>query len=138
MNHLSKVFVFKILLTIIGWCFPLLLSPPSWLEGLGLPQQSTYLFIKLLGMAYLALVVGYGFGLRESLRGRRAIGTIWVGIVSNGGACLLLTFYGLSGAWNTWGNLLPWAMWASIGATGLITLGLVLFGLFNDKLPVVD
>jgi hypothetical protein len=137
LNKLSIVFVFKIAVTVIFWCVPLLLLPGSLLESLGFPQQSTHIFIHLLGWAYLSLVVGYYFGLRESWKGRRAIHVIWVGIVSNGGACLFLTFYGLSGAWNTWGDFARLAMWTSVGATGLITLGLILFGLRDNKLPTV-
>jgi hypothetical protein len=85
LNNLSIVFVFKIALTLIFWSLLPLLFPPSWLEFFGLPHQSSYVFIKLYGMAALALSVGYGFGLRESYQSqdkqaRRAMSTIWVGI----------------------------------------------------------
>jgi hypothetical protein len=109
--------IFKISLTLIFWSLLPLLLPPSWLEFLGLPQQSSYVFIKLYGMAALALVVGYGFGLRESCpsknkQARRAMGFIRVGIVSNTGACLVLLLYGLSGTWNAWGFF--FAVWAVV------------------------
>lgn len=143
MNKLSIVFLFKIALTLIFWSILPLLLPPSWLEFFGLPQQSSYVFIKLYGMAALALVVGYGFGLRESWQSpkkqaRRDMSAIWVGIVSNTGACLILLLYGLSGAWNTWGFFLQWGLWVSMAATGLIALSLILFGVIDKTLPVVE
>jgi hypothetical protein len=143
LNKLSIVFIFKIALTLILWSLPLLLLPDSWLEFLGLPQQPSYVFIKLYGMAALALAVGYGFGLRESwpsqknLQARRAMGIIWVGIVSNTGASLILLLYGLSGTWNTWGLFLQWGLWFSMVATGLIAINLIIFGVMDKTLPVV-
>ena len=38
----------------------------------GFPAQPTEMFVRMLGWAYLALCVGYAFGLRASLRGERA------------------------------------------------------------------
>ncbi len=86
------------------------------------------MFVRLLGWAYLALCVGYWFGLKESLRGRRASGPIWVGIVSNGGAFLYLLYYGALGTWASWGIALQVIGWGSVLATLLITIGLVIFG----------
>jgi hypothetical protein len=128
MNNLSKVFVFKIAATLFVWCLPLILMPASWLEAAGLPRQETTLFVRLLGWAYLALCVGYGFGLKASLAGKRALGPIWVGLISNGGACLCLSYYGAVGAWASWGGLIRLIGWGSAAATFFITLGLFLFG----------
>ncbi len=86
------------------------------------------MFLRMLGWAYLALCVGYWFGLRESLRGRRAMGPIRVGIVSNGGAFLCLLYYGAHGTWASWGIVLQVIGWGSVLATLLITLGLFIFG----------
>lgn len=93
-------------------------------------------------MAALALTVGYCFGLRESYAyrnkpARRAMSIIWVGIVSNTGASLILLLYGISGAWNTWGFALQCGLWVSMGLTGLIAIGLSLFGVLDKTLPVV-
>ena len=71
---------------------------------------------------------GYYFGLQASLQGKRAMGPIWVGIVSNGGACLYLIYFGLSGAWASWGPLIQFVGWSSALATALITLGLYVYG----------
>ena len=91
MSNLSKVFVFKIAATLLAWCFPLILLPATWLELAGFPEQETYMFVRMLGWAYLALCVGYWFGLQAALQGRRAMGPIWVGILSNGGAFFILS-----------------------------------------------
>jgi hypothetical protein len=69
MNHLSRVFIFKIAATVAFWCIPLLLFPSESLEALGLPPESSYMFVSMLGWAYLALCVGYAFGLNASRRG---------------------------------------------------------------------
>ena len=131
MNHLSKVFVFKIVATVAVWCVPLILFPVDWLDAVGFPEQDSYLFVRLLGWAYLALCVGYAFGLGAALRGERLMGPIWVGIVSNGGACGYLCAYGLSGSWAAWPAPVQVVAWGSAVATALITAGLVIFGVLG-------
>jgi hypothetical protein len=86
------------------------------------------MFVRMLGWAYLALCVGYAFGLKASLQGHRAAGPIWVGIVSNGGACAYLAYFGMTGAWSTWGGFVQFVLWSSVGATAAITSGLYFFG----------
>lgn len=136
MNHLSKVLIFKIAGTVLLWCTPLLLFPASVLNTLGFPEQENYMFVRLLGWAYLALCVGYFQALKASLKGFRLMGPIWVGLVSNGGACLYLLFYGLSGTWDDWGGGIQFIAWGSIIATALITAGLYVFGV-KGKEPMV-
>lgn len=132
MNMLSRVFIFKIVATILFWCVPLILIPASWLEALGFPRQESYMFVRMLGWAYLALCVGYWFGLQAALQARRAMGPIWVGIVSNGGACLYLLYYGVAGTWATWGMPVQIIGWGSVIATAVITAGLLLFGIRGE------
>ena len=136
MNHLSKIFVFKIAATVIAWSLPLIFLPASALESLGFPEQESYMFVRMLGWAYLALCVGYAFGLAASLRNTRLLGPIWVGIVSNGGACLYLFYYGIAGTWSEWGAAVQFIAWGSVLATAIITSGLIAFGVFG-KDPVV-
>lgn len=136
MSHLSKVLIFKIVATVFVWCVPLLLFPATWLEAVGFPPQDSYLFVRMLGWAYLALCVGYAFGLQAALNGKRLMGPIWVGIVSNGGACLYLCFYGLTGALDAWSEVIQFIAWSSAAATALITLGLFVFGVRGNE-PVV-
>ena len=138
LNNLSRVFIFKILATVFVWCLPLFLMPTSWFESIGFPKQGTYMFVRMLGWAYLALCVGYGFGLKASLAGERAWGPIWVGIVSNGGACLYLCYYGATGTWVTWGAPIQFVGWGSAAATFVITLGLVRFGIFGERHAVAS
>lgn len=76
MNPLSAVLLFKIAATVLMWCVPMLLFPPAVLTVLGLPDQSSYLFIRLLGWAYLALCVGYGFAYQAARRGEVMSGPI--------------------------------------------------------------
>ncbi len=134
MNNLSKVFVFKISATVLFWCLPLILLPAAWIEAAGFPRQETYMFVRMLGWAYLALCVGYWFGLKASLHGRRAMGPIWVGVVSNGGACLYLLYYGVTGTWAYWGAWLNFIGWSSVLATFFITAGLLAFGVLGSDL----
>jgi len=128
MNHLAKVFAIKIVATVTVWCAPLILLPTSLLEAAGLPRQDITLFVRLLGWAYLALCVGYAFGLRSALQGKRALGTIWMGIVSNAGASAFLFYFGVAGAWSAWGSPLQLLAWASALAALLIAVGLFVFG----------
>ncbi len=136
MSNLSKVFAVKIAATVLFWCVPLILFPVGVLESAGFPPQRSYMFVRLLGWAYLALCVGYFFGFKASLEGKRLMGPIWVGIVSNGGASAYLLFYGIAGAWSQWGGFIQFVAWSSAVATALITVGLFVFGV-RGKDPVV-
>lgn len=86
-------------------------------------------------MAYGALLVDYVFGLIATRRGRYPRGTVWTGIVSNGGAFLILSIGALQGVWAAWGPLARMGMWASLAATGLISAGLIAFGPFGRHSP---
>ena len=133
MNMLSRIYLFKIAATIVAWCIPLLFFPATVLTTLGLPDQQSYMFIRLLGWAYLALCVGYGFGLRASLKSEKMPGPVYMGRVSNGGACVFLFYYGLTGEWASWGMLIQFIAWGSVVATLFITAGLLLFGVLDEK-----
>ena len=135
-SNLSKVFVIKIAATVFVWCVPLILIPAQLLEAAGFPEQDSYMFVRMLGWAYLALCVGYAFGLRASLDGKRLMAPIWVGIVSNGGACLYLCYYGFTGTWVEWSPLIQVILWGSAVATALITAGLYVYGV-RGREPVV-
>ena len=128
MKGLSGVYIFKIAATLLCWSAPLILFPAFLLDQIGFPQQDTYMWVRMLGWAYLALCVGYAFGLRAALAGEYLEGPVYVGLVSNGGACVYLSFYGLSGTWAEWGIAIQVLAWGSIAATFLITLGLYIWG----------
>ncbi len=84
-------------------------------------------------MAYTALLVGYGFGLKVALRGGYPEGVVWVGIVSNAGACLLLGIAAGFGIWESWGEMAQTIMWVSLLGTGVIAAGLVRFGVCGKR-----
>ena len=134
MRNLSRVLFLKIGITVVLWCGPLLLFPISLLERMGFPTCPSAIFLQLLGMAYGALTVSYVFGLVATLHGRYPGSTVWTGIVSNGGAFLLLSVGAFQGTWATWGSPAHLIMWASLAATGLITAGLIVFGLRGQAL----
>jgi hypothetical protein len=128
MRPLSAILVAKIVLTLAVWCVPLLLFPASWLSALGFPLPEPLLFLRLLGMAYAALVVGYWFGLQAARRGEYPRDVVWVGIVSNGGAFVMLAIAAVAGTWSSWGIVANALMWASLAGTGAIAAALAWFG----------
>jgi hypothetical protein len=133
MQPLSLILIVKIVVTLFAWCIPLLLLPCSALAAIGFDVPQPAVFLRLLGMSYAALAVAYWFGLRAQWRGTYPAGTVWVGIVSNGGALLLLVLAAVQDVWTSWGILARGFMWGSLLATGLITLGLVVYGPLRSK-----
>lgn len=131
MRSLATVLILKIGVTVVLWFVPLLFVPVPVLVCLGFPSFPAPIFLRLLGMAYGALLVGYGFGLAAARQGRYPRSTVWAGIVSNGGAFLLLSIGAFQGAWDAWGLPARIAMWASLAATGLVSAGLIAFGPFG-------
>jgi hypothetical protein len=129
MTGLSIVFLCKILLTAFCWSLPLLVVPEVLVTKIGIPIANNIIFLRLLGMAYAALLVGYVFAFNATLRGEYPLTTLWVGIVSNGGVSLILLIYGLLGYWKSWSAIAKSMMWFSMLATALITIGLVMTGL---------
>ena len=128
MNALARLLLLKIVLTLSVWCVPLLLFPAQWLQALGFPVPQPILFLRLLGFAYAALVLGYALGWRAARRGEYPASAVSVGIVSNGGACVLLLFAALDRAWAEWGAVAQAIMWGSLFGTGLISVGLAALG----------
>ena len=132
MDALSVVLAFKLALTVCVWSVPLLLFPTRWLEKLGFTVPEPQLFMRLLGMAYAALAVGYAFGLHASCKGFYPMETVWIGIISNGGACLVLCFFAARGAWSQWGLIARLVLWGSLFATGAITAALIVAGVLRS------
>lgn len=128
MSGLARTLIIKIALTVCLWCIPLLLFPATWLRMIGFPVPEPVLFLRLLGMAYVALVVAYAFGLRDVLRGEYPGAVVWVGIVSNGGAFALLLIAAIAGVLDTWGERARILMWISLLGTFAIAAALVWFG----------
>lgn len=129
MIPLEAVLWLKIVATVVLWALPLLLLPARTFPRLGYPVPEPAVFAKLLGAAFLSLLVGYGKGLWALKHGAAAgqdvvASTVLVGKVSNGLAFLLLVVYGVRGSYRTWGRLARLHVWISILVTGLVTLGL--------------
>jgi hypothetical protein len=122
----------KVLLTLILWVLPLLTFRASWFVRIGMPEPKPMVFLRLLGAAFLALVVGYSTGLHKLSRGEDVRDIVWVGITSNGSAALILLLSGITGGWKEWGILARSYMWLSTLVTASITLALVVAGLFRS------
>src|SRR6185295_3979837 len=86
---LRRVLASKILLTLALWAVPALLLPPAGFALFGIPEPapSDVVFIRLLGAAYVALVVGYTLAWRAPARHPAPI---LVGVVSNAFAALVI------------------------------------------------
>lgn len=128
MSMLAVILVAKIALTIVLWTIPPLLFSSSWLRRFGFPVPQPLMFLRLLGLAYFSLAVGYVLGLQSLCHGIYPSQTVLIGIVSNGGAFVLLVTGVAQSVWKTWGPVAKATMWASLVGTGLITFGLILFG----------
>ena len=127
MTILEWVILAKISITVLIWSTPLLLFPRSCFLKLGFPRPEPMIFIRLLGAAYGALVVGYAFGFVALHHGTHPHGVIWMGIISNGLACVILVI--LRKEWLAWGRCARLYMWSSTVATGGITALLFTFGI---------
>ena len=122
---LARILKFKIICTILFWCLPLLFFPKAWFLRIGLPIPEPLVFTRLLGAAYLALIVTYSLGLIEVQKGGVATQAVWTGIISNSLACAILTYYGFTGEWSIWSVQGQIIMWSSVILTLFITILLI-------------
>jgi hypothetical protein len=127
-SGLERVFAAKIAVTAFFWAAPLLFLPEAQLGAAGLPGEGVPL-ARLLGCAFVALCVGYGFGLREVRAGGRATSAVVVGIVSNASAGAYLVYFGASGALMGWHQAVRILAWASAAVTLGIAFALYWYGL---------
>jgi hypothetical protein len=116
----------KIILTIAMWAIPLLIFPKSIFEWIGIPFPEPAIFLRLLGVSYIALCIGYGWGMVLLNRGENPFGILLMGMVSNGFACILIIFFGITGTYKDWSLLGKIYIYLSAGITGSITLLLIL------------
>ena len=128
MIHLRRVLAAKIAITVLAWAIPLLLFPADLLVFLGFPSPHPEIFLRLLGTAYCALVVGYVLGFNKTKANKYPVEAVWVGIASNGGATFILAIAAMMGAWSNWGAFAQIYMWFSLLSVALISFGLVMFG----------
>lgn len=130
---LIYVLWFKIFVTITLWAIPSLVLPESFIVSLGIPVNESIIYVRLLGAAYLALLVGYVAGVKRVKTGKDVEHIIWAGIVSNGLASLLLFLYGVLGSYTEWLPLGQLYMWLSAVLTLIITVGLLWTGVFKNS-----
>jgi hypothetical protein len=126
MNPLRIILTIKVVFTAIFWALPLLFFPKHAARLLGIPAPQPILFAHLLGAAFLALLAGYILGLLDLNQGKDVSNTVWVGIISNGSAFLILLMFARQ--WRRWGTRAEIYMWSSTAMTLSITLGLIVFG----------
>lgn len=129
MRGLKGLLIRKIVITAVFWCLPLLFFPASWFSALGAVAPEPIVFARLLGAAYLALLVGYYGGLQSIKKGEVPLQSMHMGIASNGMAAVLLAYFGATGAWTNWGLGATIFMWVSAAGALSITASLVRFRL---------
>src|SRR3982751_3132081 len=96
MTWLRKVLAVKIVLLMLFWILPLLLLPAGLFPELGIPTwtPAANVFLRLLGAAYLAIVVVEIWGFLDVAHRPSAV---LAGIASSAGASFVLwhdIFYG--------------------------------------------
>ena len=129
MFNLANVVALKIIVTMGVWSFPLLVAPGFFLPQAGLELPENTILLSLLGWAYVALCVGYGYGFLQARKGVREKGILAMGVVSNGGACLIMLFnavIGMAPELTLFGNIIALG---SVAFTGFFAVSLYLLGL---------
>ncbi|MEM0927781.1 MAG: hypothetical protein AAGI89_00670 [Pseudomonadota bacterium] len=94
MAPLALLLITKIVVTGLLVGIPFLLLPAAVVERLSGFEARPRALYRLYGMAIIALLVGYGGGLVEVLDGSFPWGVAAMGIVSNGGAAIVLVLTG--------------------------------------------
>lgn len=90
MSYLALLLVTKISVTALLVALPFLVAPVAKLEATTRVSAKSTLFFRLYGVAIVALLVGYGFGIPAAESGQFPWGAVSMGLVSNAGAAFLL------------------------------------------------
>ncbi len=90
MTWLSLLLIVKIVVTSILVALPFLVLPKIKLEKVTKISAPSATFFRLYGMAILALLVGYSFGISPAENNHFPWGVASMGLVSNCGAALIL------------------------------------------------
>ena len=124
---LKRVLAAKIVLTLALWAGPALLLPAPWFPIVGVPEPplAHLVFVRLLGAAYVALIVAYTLAWRAPARHP---GAIVVGTVSNALAALVILSVGSSGGFDTWGTLGKAYIWGSCLVAASLAVALAVTG----------
>ena len=100
---LRKVLLIKVILTVILWAIPSLFAPPLILEFFGLPTADLTI-LRIFGAVLLSMSVAYWFAYKDPLRN---LAVIWMAIVYNGLAALVILILGLTVG-------VGWYLWFSV------------------------
>ncbi len=122
MTPLGGLFVIKILVTFVWVSAPFLLFRKDLLDRLSGFVGTPMVLYRLYGVAILALLAGYASGILSILEGVMPWGIVAMGLVSNGGATLVLLLTGEA-------KKRP----ALTTFFGLITVGLAASALWPDR-----
>ena len=125
MKGLRGLLIRKIIITFIFLCIPLLSFPSTVFVALGVPAPQPLVIVRLLGVAYPALIVGYYGGIQGLRKGRRPLSVIDMGLVSNGLASLVLFFFGITNHWSAWSKGAQIYMWLLAVGALVMTLQLL-------------
>lgn len=101
--RLKKVLLVKVILTVVLWAIPSLLAPPIMLEFFGLPTADLTI-LRIFGAVLIAMSVAYWFAYKDPLRN---LAVIWMAIVYNGLAALVIIILGLTTG-------VGWYLWFSV------------------------
>ena len=101
MIFLSILLITKIVGTIAIASIPFLFYPQQKLEGMTQVSAANPGLFRLYGVAITALLIGYSFGLYDTLNGVFPYYAVVTGVFSNGGAALFLLKYAQKTALNT-------------------------------------
>ena len=106
---LRTTLIAKIVITLVFWVSLPLVFPECLLGFLfGETPEPTPLYqalvlnTRLMGVTFLALVTAYAFGLRAIVGNQFPYAIVYVGLVSNGGAALLILVAALTGLLTDW------------------------------------
>ncbi len=136
MSLLRKVLGAKIVLSFLLWVLPLLFLPAGLFPELGIPTwtPAATIFVRLLGTAYLAIVVVEAW---SWLAPHRHPTGIVAGLVSSAGASLVLwhyVFYGELYNWEVLGKLLI-TSWLVLHLIFTLAIGVLAFPLLRTVSP---
>ena len=132
MQKLKRLLINKIGVTAIGLSVPLLLFPRRFFSDFDVSADAM-LFVRLLGVAYAALCVGYygGIQLLDDKAALRYV--IYMGLVSNGLAGLVFLIYGLMGRWSAYAIGLQVYLWLLVAGAFYMTLRLFYLGREKER-----
>lgn len=101
--RLKQLLLVKAILTILLWAVPSLIAPPIMLEFFGLPTADLTI-LRIFGAVLIAMSVAYWLASKDPLRN---LAIIWMAIVYNGLAAMVILILGLTTG-------IGWYLWFSV------------------------